>query len=114
MDEKTIARRKLLESELDRYVKILVKEEQPEKIIIFGSLATGDVYEWSDIDVVVVSKSDLPFFKRLLRMRDMIQPKVGLDLLCYTPEEFEHMAKTRLFFQQAIIPKGQVIYERRN
>ncbi len=44
-------RKAALEAELKRILPIIIEKYQPEKIILFGSLATGDVHEWSDIDL---------------------------------------------------------------
>ena len=108
------ARKEMLEKELDRFVKILVAEENPELILIFGSMVSGEIHEWSDIDLVVVQKTERPFMKRLHHLRGLLRPKVGVDLLCYTPDEFEQMARDRSFFKQEILGKGVVLYEHGN
>ena len=51
MSTQNETRRKLLENELQRYINVIVDNEQPEQLIVFGSLATGNVHEWSDIDL---------------------------------------------------------------
>ncbi|MBI3959806.1 MAG: nucleotidyltransferase domain-containing protein [Chloroflexi bacterium] len=107
-------RKQMLEQELDRFVKILVEQENPELILIFGSLVTGEIHEWSDIDLVVVQETELPFMKRLHHLRGLLQPQVGVDLLCYTPDEFDQMARERIFFKHEILGKGVVVYERGN
>jgi predicted nucleotidyltransferase len=107
-----LARERLLNQELRRYLDLLIEHEKPEKIIVFGSLATGDIHEWSDIDLVIVKQTDLPFFRRLREVRRLLHPRVGTDILVYTPEEFEHMSQNRLFVREEILEKGIVIYER--
>ena len=115
MSQQAIAqRRALLEQELSRYVQILAKEENPEKVIVFGSLATGDIKEWSDIDLVVINDTQLPYLERLYRIQTLIQPKVGADLLYYTPKEFQKLCQERAFFRDEIVEKGKVVYERSN
>ncbi|MDI3531232.1 MAG: uncharacterized protein PWP60_1081, partial [Candidatus Atribacteria bacterium] len=47
-------REKLLHEELSRIVKLLIEKYQPEKIILFGSLAEGRIHEWSDIDLLII------------------------------------------------------------
>jgi hypothetical protein len=44
---------------------------------------------------------------------DLLRPPlgVGIDILVYTPEEFDQMAKERLFFRQEIVEKARVLYE---
>ena len=53
-------RRRLLEEELHRLVEILRREVDPERIILFGSLATGEIGPWSDIDLELISKPGCP------------------------------------------------------
>ncbi|MDQ3250520.1 MAG: nucleotidyltransferase domain-containing protein [Chloroflexota bacterium] len=114
MDDKVAARKALLEQELDRYVQILKTEEDPDKVIVFGSLATGQVHEWSDIDLVVVKQTTLPYLERLCKTQSLLRPQVGTDILYYTPDEFETLCLQRPFFQEEIIDKGTVVYERRS
>ena len=56
-------RKEMLEKELERFMRILIEEGNPELILIFGSMVTGQIHESSDIDLVVVEKSDLPFLQ---------------------------------------------------
>jgi len=42
------ARRALLESELNRWLPLLISHEQPDKIILFGSYCASQVSEWSN------------------------------------------------------------------
>ncbi len=103
-----------LESELERFVDVLRSDESVLKVIVFGSVATGDVWEWSDIDLVVVQQTDLPFLERLRMLLRKLRPRVGLDLLVYTPEEFDRLCRERSFFRDEILAKGKVLYEKRS
>lgn len=113
-ESKAEQRRKLLEQELDRYVRVLKAHENPHKVIVFGSLASGQVHEWSDIDLVIVKETDLPFLDRMRAIREIIRPRVAVELLCYTPQEFAKLCAERRFFQEEILAKGKVLYERAN
>ncbi len=105
-------RKKLLDRELAHYVRLLKEHGAPEKVILFGTLAGGgQVHEWSDIDLVVVEKTGLPFFQRLRKVRKLLRPKVGIDVMVYTPEEFDQLCADRPFFREEIVAKGEVIYE---
>lgn len=55
------ARKVLLERELARYVDILASQENLEKVIVFGSVAAGEIHEWSDIDLVIIQQTASPF-----------------------------------------------------
>ncbi|MFQ5681037.1 MAG: nucleotidyltransferase domain-containing protein [Candidatus Omnitrophota bacterium] len=101
----------LLRRELERDTQILKDNYGPEKIILFGSLASGNIKEWSDLDLVVVKQTDKPFLDRLKDIFLLLKPQIGIDVLVYTPVEFEEMKK-RPFFQKEILEKGNVIYDR--
>ena len=105
-------RKQLLNKELARYVDLLIEHEKPERIIVFGSMATGQTHSWSDIDLVIIKQTSLPFFQRLREVRRLLQPRVGTDILVYTPEEFERLRQNRVFFREEISNKGVVVYER--
>lgn len=106
------ARRALLERELERWLPLLIAHERPDKIILFGSYASGDIGEWSDLDMVIVQEDEAPFLERTRRVLALLQPRVGLDVLVYTSGEYAQLSRARKFFRQEIITKGIVIYER--
>ena len=76
---------------LDRMVRAIVEEVDPEQVILFGSRARGDAREASDVDLVVVESQ--PFGKtrsrrleavRLWRaLSSFVVPK---DILVYSRE----------------------------
>lgn len=102
----------LLRDELDRFVRIVSSTLNPERIIVFGSLATGDVHEWSDLDVVLIMESDLPFLRRPGAVLQRVFPRVSMDLFVYTPGEWHEVMRTRPFLRDEIGRKGKVIYAR--
>jgi predicted nucleotidyltransferase len=105
-------RLQVLEHELARYVWLLCGCEGLHRVIVFGSLSTGDTHPWSDIDLLIVQDTDLPFLKRSRALRELLQPRVGTDLLVYTPAEFARLSAERPFVRQAILERGRVVYER--
>lgn len=107
-------RRRLLEDELDRLVAIVTEQLQAERVVLFGSFARGRVHPWSDLDVAVVAPTRAPFYERLDRVVRAVRPRVGLDLLVYTPEEWAELCATRPFLREEVLEKGRVIFERRS
>lgn len=108
------SRRALLEAELDRWVKLLVQHANPQRILLFGSLASGKVEEWSDIDLVIVQETPLRFLDRIREVLQLLNPRVGADILVYTPDEFEQMTRERPFMRHEVLAKGKVLYERQS
>ncbi|NCC33699.1 MAG: nucleotidyltransferase domain-containing protein [Chloroflexia bacterium] len=105
-------RRAVLEQELERYVALLKEHIHPERIILFGSLVEPTLHDWSDIDLVVVYESDQRFLDRVKTILQLLKPRVGIDLLAYTPAEFARLARERAFVRDEILGKGEVLYER--
>jgi predicted nucleotidyltransferase len=64
-----------------------------ERIVLFGSRATGKDSPESDWDVLVIAPSALPFVERQGRAMSALGPHdYPLDLLLYTPEEAKEAA----------------------
>ncbi|MEW6744711.1 MAG: nucleotidyltransferase domain-containing protein [Planctomycetota bacterium] len=78
--------------------------------IAFGSLVTGDVGAASDLDLLVVRPTPLRFLDRAADLYELFQVPVGLDLLVYTPEEFERMKIDNPLIRHAV-RTGRVVYE---
>lgn len=77
---------------------------------LVGSRARGTAAPESDIDVIIVAPSERPFVDRF---RDYLPAlsaaPVGVDLLVYTPEEYERMrAEERPFLSHAMKGARQI------
>jgi predicted nucleotidyltransferase len=102
-----------LEAELARILPIIINNYQPEKIILFGSLATGEVHEWSDIDLMLVKDVEEHFWMRPLTVKKIVHSKLATDLFIYRPAEFEKMQREKHYFMiDEILGRGKVLYER--
>jgi predicted nucleotidyltransferase len=58
------ARRKRLQAELERLRALLAADPRVRRLVVFGSFATGETHEWSDLDVAVVMDTDARFSER--------------------------------------------------
>ena len=102
-----------LNRELNRVIKRLILRYRPEKIILFGSLASGRPGAWSDIDLAVIKKTRRRFIDRLKDALLAAQPKEALDVLVYTPEEIVAMEiNQNPFWLHEIKEKGRTVYQR--
>jgi len=79
------------------------------KIVLFGSLARGEVARSSDIDLIVVLDAPGRFMDRLTAVYEALDVDVGVDALVYTSEEFAELAATRPFIQRAL-REGRLLY----
>lgn len=101
--------RKRLENEISHLVMQL-KKMGAVKIILFGSLAQGEISLFTDIDMLVLFKSELNFRDLTRWVYRNIHCKEALDLLAYDQQSFEKIC-SRSFFQH-ILKEGKVLYER--
>jgi predicted nucleotidyltransferase len=108
------AREKLLNDELRRIVEVIKRQYDPERIILFGSMAVRKVHEWSDIDLLIIKKTPKRFIERALEVGRLVKPRVGIDLFIYTPEEYEFLLKERSSFLLSVLKTGETVYEKRD
>jgi predicted nucleotidyltransferase len=111
--EDLLDREKTLNRELARIVVKLKSDYQPEKIILFGSLAHGTAKEGSDIDLAIIKQTDKRPLDRSLEVARICQPSLAVNFTVYTPSEFRQKQQTGDFFVvEEILQKGRVLYER--
>ena len=96
--------------ELDGVVRDLKRRYRPQTIILFGSLAQGRNRQGSDIDLVVIKKASKPFTDRLREVALLHHAHVGVDILVYTPREWEGMLSGGGFAVDEVLKKGRVLY----
>ncbi len=111
LEQKRIAYRQALEEGLDEILGRLREMPEVVKAILFGSYAAGRRDLFTDLDLIVVMDSDQDFVQRTAGLYQKLQVGVDLDLLVYTPDEFEKM-RERGFLRHAL-ETGQVIYEKK-
>lgn len=82
----------------------LAQKYSINKMIFFGSRASGKPHAWSDIDLVIVSpefkgKSALTRAPHFYLEWDLKYP---VDFLCYSPSEFNKLRKKLTVVNQAV------------
>jgi len=100
-----------LEHALNRIVNRLTSTPEVERVILFGSYAAGRRDLFTDLDLLVVMSSEQDFVHRTAELYQQLAAGVDLDLLVYTPEEFER-ERHGGFVQQAL-KTGRVLYEKK-
>ena len=68
-----------------------VLAERVEAAYIFGSYGTKEFGRDSDIDMMLVVKTEKPFLDRARDFGDLLHIVPAMDLLVYTPEEFSSL-----------------------
>ena len=107
-------RRAELLAEAKKLAQKIAEEYKPEKIILFGSAATGDIRKNSDIDLLVVKETtDHPIKRdqKVLRLLSPIRNPIPLDVVVFTPEELAWRSKGGDPFVLEMLEEGEVLYE---
>ena len=105
--------KKKLDKYLDQIVENLKKNYTPEKIILFGSYSKGNATEESDLDLILIKKTKKHPIWRRVEARKASKLKIPMDIIVYTPDEFEKLLKQNSFFIRDIVHSGKVLYEQK-
>ena len=97
---------------IEQYSQAIVREFQPEKIILFGSYAYGTPTEDSDVDLLVVMSHAGKNSRQAAEIETRLPPGFALDLLVRAPAEIQHRAHCGDCFIQEITTKGRVLHAR--
>jgi len=86
------------------FARRLREEIGAQKVILFGSRARGDWLEESDYDFVVVAErfGGLHFVERPVNLYQYWKGHPGVELLCYTPEEFNRKRRQITIVREAV------------
>ncbi len=101
----------LSEETLQEIVRRLVVAVQPERIILFGSAARGEMGPDSDVDLLVV-KSGVHRRELAARLyRELADLPVPKDIIVATPEDLERHRDTIGLVYRAALREGRVVYD---
>jgi len=90
----------------------IVREFQPERIILFGSYAYGQPRPDSDVDLLVVLPFEGKAFRKSVEILNRISPEFSVDLLARCPEDTaRRYAEGDPLIREAL-DHGKVLYER--
>lgn len=85
----------------------------PEKIILFGSYASGTQKDDSDLDLLIIQETDLPPQNRGYDIRmSLLGMMIPFDILIYTKSEYEKEKENQFSFLSSAIKNSKVLYER--
>ncbi|MFP4180868.1 MAG: nucleotidyltransferase domain-containing protein [Spirochaetaceae bacterium] len=57
-------------------------------VYLFGSFTTDTFSRHSDVDLFIITETDVPFLERPILFDDLLDTFPSLDILVYTPDEF--------------------------
>lgn len=98
---------------LNAVILRIVETADPDKIILFGSAARGDMGPNSDVDVLVVKSG---VFHRGRVTESIYEHLVGVgqavDVVVVTPEDIERYRDAFCLVIEPALREGRMVYER--
>lgn len=87
----------------------------PERIVLFGSYASGRQTQDSDLDLLIIKKTQQSFHHRLFKVRRLVEPTLKghpFDPIVLTPLELRRRLARGDQFIESILRKGRQVYAR--
>lgn len=107
-----LERRGEIARRIEEYCREIVRELAPHQVILFGSFATGDISEASDIDIIVVADFQVSFLDRIKLLLDLNYFGLPIEPIGYTAKEFDQMKQAGNPFIANVIDTGKILYQR--
>lgn len=103
---------------INKAVEYIKSKLDPERVYLFGSYAKGQPAEYSDLDFLIIQKTDLPAHRREtvlygLDKTEYIGFPIGIDFIVYTPEEYEAAKNEQNSLAGEVSRTGRLVYERK-
>ena len=100
-----------IEREIANITQQIIEKYKPERIILFGSAARGEMNLDSDADFLVIKK-ETPLYgsDRIRELSRLIDRNIPIDLLIYRPEEFDRSLQMGDPFLKTLLKEGKVLY----
>ena len=93
-------------------IRRIIAGIQTEKIILFGSYAYGRPTPDSDLDLLVIMKTNDRPVDRIAAVSRLLRPRpFPIDILVRTPEEIDEALAQGDSFIKEINERGKILYE---
>jgi len=97
--------------QINDYVKEIVREFEPERIVMFGSHAAGRPRADSDVDLLVVMRHRGAAAEQAARIRRRVRAGFPLDIIVRSPTAIRKRMAMGDGFIHEILEKGKVLHE---
>jgi len=89
----------------------IVREFNPQKIVLFGSHAWGKPSPDSDVDMLVILPFQGKSWQMAMAIREKVKVTFPLDLIVRTESQIEDRLNKHDSFISQIVEKGRVLHE---
>jgi predicted nucleotidyltransferase len=102
--------RSLPQEKLDQIIRRIVEVAQPEKIILFGSAARGEMGPHSDVDLLVIKSGANRLDLTGQIYRNLHGVGEAVDIVVITPEDVERYHNSHALVIAPALKEGKVVY----
>jgi uncharacterized protein len=90
------------------------REFHPQRVILFGSHASGTAGADSDVDLLVIGPFEGTGFRKSLEILNRLDVRLPIDLIVYRPEDAQRRYREGDPLVREAIDHGKVLYAERN
>lgn len=103
-------KRSLSQEKLDQIIQRIVAVARPEKIILFGSAARGEMGPHSDVDLLVIKSGANRLDLTGQIYRNLHGVGEAVDIVVVTPEDVERYHDSHALVIAPALKEGKVVY----
>ena len=96
---------------LDDIIRRIVEVAQPEKIILFGSAARGDMNRHSDVDLLIIKECANPLQLMGQIYQNLHRVGAAIDAIVVTPQAVERYKDSHALVIKPALREGRTVYE---
>lgn len=98
------------EKEVNNIANQIKEKYKPDKIILFGSSAKGNVTENSDIDMLIIKDTNKRRVERIREVLSIVDYDIPFEPVVFTNEELQKRLALNDFFIKNILKEGKILY----
>jgi len=98
--------------QIQALTECIVREFEPERVILFGSYAQGNPTPDSDVDLLVVLSFEGKNFRKSLEILNHVNPPFAADILARKPDDTRRRYQLGDPLIREALDRGKVLYER--
>ena len=95
---------------LDEIIRRIVEVAQPERIILFGSAAQGDMTRNSDVDLLIIKEGGDANLRAQIYEK-MYGVRVAVDAILVSPTDIDRYKDSHALVIKPALQEGRVVYE---
>ncbi len=97
-------------ADIQKFAVDVAREFLPEKIILFGSYATGTAGDESDVDLLVIMPGDISGARFAADIITRLKPTLPIELIVRSSRQIRERLALNDYFLREIMASGKELY----